>query len=70
MRVKLRQLVFTFLLERNPPHFVLTKLIKILIDIGKLDWPDRYPDFFAACVTYCNKSAIPAFWGVGTSNID
>ena len=45
MRVKLRQLVFTFLLERNPPHFVLTKLIKILIDIGKLDWPERYPDF-------------------------
>ena len=44
-RMHLREVVFTFLLGRNPPHFVLTKLIKILVDIGKLDWPERYPDF-------------------------
>lgn len=36
-RMHLREVVFTFLLGRNPPHFVLTKLIKILVDIGKLD---------------------------------
>ncbi len=47
MRMHLREVVFTFLLERNPPHFVITKLIKILVDIGKLDWPERYPDFLS-----------------------
>ena len=28
------------------PYFIRNKLIKLVVDIGRIDWPHFYPDFF------------------------
>ncbi|XP_077979557.1 exportin-6-like isoform X2 [Glandiceps talaboti] len=32
--------------HKTVPAFVRNKLVKVLVDIGRLDWPHYYPDFF------------------------
>jgi hypothetical protein len=47
-RVRVRGGLINFLMARHSaiPRFVLNKMVKVVVDIGKVDWPERYPDFF------------------------
>jgi hypothetical protein len=47
-RMNLRGVLFRFLMSRHDtiPLYVLNKTVKVIVDVGKLDWPERYPDFF------------------------
>ena len=46
----IKQRVLYYLLDQPPslfPNFVVIKLLKLMVDIGKNDWPLTYPNFFA-----------------------
>ena len=34
------------------PSFILTKLLKVFVDIGRSDWPGKYPDFLTHIETF------------------
>ena len=36
------------------PSFVRNKLVKLVVDIGRLDWPHFYPDFFSSILQVGN----------------
>eukprot|EP00976_Prorocentrum_cordatum_P079249 1183476-Prorocentrum_minimum.AAC.2 len=45
-RAAMRDNLLQYLLQRHAslPQFVSTKVAKVIIDIGKFDWPQRYPE--------------------------
>ncbi|XP_070580061.1 exportin-6-like [Ptychodera flava] len=47
-KLDIRNSLSKLLLSRHKavPPFVRNKLVKVLVDIGRLDWPHHYPDFF------------------------
>lgn len=44
---EIRNTLNTFLLAHHDkvPSFVRNKLVKLVVDIGRLDWPHFYPEF-------------------------
>ncbi len=58
---EIRDTVTRFLLDHSAsaPSFIRNKLIKLLVDIARTDWPHFYPDFFSRLldlVTGFNRS--------------
>lgn len=49
-KVEIRGRLNQFLLahHQSVPSFVRNKLVKLVVDIGRLDWPHFYPDFFSS----------------------
>lgn len=47
-RLEIRSTLYKLLLNHHKdfPNFVRNKLVKLIVDIGRLDWPHFYPDFF------------------------
>jgi hypothetical protein len=55
--VSIRNFLLGFLIEKNAtlPHFVLKKLQKAIVDIGKMEWPEKYPDFLRAVLEFAGR---------------
>nr|CAD7264735.1 unnamed protein product [Timema shepardi] len=47
-RAQLKATLYQLTLENHHtvPHFIRNKLVKLVVDIARLDWPHFYPDFF------------------------
>lgn len=47
--MEIRSTLYKFLLDHHKEFasFIRNKLVKLVVDIGRLDWPHFYPDFFA-----------------------
>ncbi|KAL8597658.1 hypothetical protein ACOMHN_031593 [Nucella lapillus] len=47
-KMEIRNAVNQYLLARHTavPSYIRNKLVKLVVDIGRLDWPHFYPDFF------------------------
>jgi hypothetical protein len=47
--VQLKAMLYQFALEhhQSAPNFIRNKLVKLVVDIARLDWPHFYPDFFS-----------------------
>nr|CAD7589242.1 unnamed protein product [Timema genevievae] len=47
-RAQLKATLYHLTLENHHtvPHFIRNKLVKLVVDIARLDWPHFYPDFF------------------------
>lgn len=45
---ELKNVLYTYLIEKGTaaPHYLRNKHAKLLVDIAKHDWPNRYPHFF------------------------
>lgn len=39
------------------PHFISNKLIKVIVDIGRVDWPMFYPNFFTGLLELASSSS-------------
>lgn len=48
-RAQLKATLYQFALEhhQSAPNFIRNKLVKLVVDIARLDWPHFYPDFFS-----------------------
>jgi hypothetical protein len=48
-RAQLKATLYRFALEHHQsvPNFIRNKLVKLVVDIARLDWPHFYPDFFS-----------------------
>ena len=48
-RAQLKATLYQFALEHHQsvPNFIRNKLVKLVVDIARLDWPHFYPDFFS-----------------------
>lgn len=40
------------------PHYIRNKLAKLIVDIGRNDWPHFYPDFFSNILQVCQQEEI------------
>ena len=47
-KMEIRSAVNQYLLANHTlvPTYIRNKLVKLVVDIGRLDWPHFYPDFF------------------------
>lgn len=47
-KMEIRNSVNQYLLTNHTavPTYIRNKLVKLVVDIGRLDWPHFYPDFF------------------------
>lgn len=54
-KMEVRSLLSKFLLSHHDrvPNFIRNKLVKLVVDIGRLDWPHFYPDFFTSIIHVC-----------------
>ncbi|XP_073971870.1 exportin ellipsoid body open isoform X2 [Rhodnius prolixus] len=57
-RSQLRTLLYQYTLQRHAlvPVFIRNKLLKLVVDIARLDWPHFYPDFFTNILTLMDGS--------------
>ncbi len=48
--MEIRSTLSQYLLSNHEqvPNFIRNKLVKLVVDIGRLDWPHFYPDFFTS----------------------
>lgn len=46
-RALIRSTLYTLSLERGVAPFIRNKVVKLVVDIARHDWPHFYPDFFA-----------------------
>lgn len=51
----LQFILFNFL--QTLPLFITHKLIKVIVDIGRVDWPMFYPEFFTSLLQLASSSA-------------
>lgn len=49
-KLEIRSTLNRFLLEHHNrvPTYIRNKLVKLVVDIGRIDWPHFYPDFFSS----------------------
>ncbi|GAV08230.1 hypothetical protein RvY_17954 [Ramazzottius varieornatus] len=40
------------------PSFILTKLLKVFVDIGRNDWPEKYPDFLSHIESFVKEAEL------------
>jgi len=46
-RAQLKSVLYQMALNHHShPNFLRNKLVKLVVDIARLDWPHFYPDFF------------------------
>lgn len=47
-REEIKNTLYGYLIDKgvSVPHFLRGKYAKILVEIAKIDWPERYPNFF------------------------
>jgi len=45
-----------FHMLQNIPMFICNKLLKVIVDIGRMDWPMFYPDFFDGLLQLASTS--------------
>ncbi|XP_074647944.1 exportin-6-like [Tubulanus polymorphus] len=47
-KTEIRAMLNSYLLSNHDkvPNYIRNKLVKLIVDIGRLDWPHFYPDFF------------------------
>ena len=48
-RAQLKTTLYQYALDhhqQSSPNFIRNKLVKLVVDIARLDWPHFYPDFF------------------------
>ena len=52
---EIRKFLAQYLLShhRNVPAFVKNKLVKVVVDVGRIDWPHFYPNFFNNMLEVC-----------------
>lgn len=43
--------------QKSVPYFIRNKLCKVIVDIGRQDWPMFYHDFFTNTLQVCSSSA-------------
>ncbi|ESO82003.1 hypothetical protein LOTGIDRAFT_135499 [Lottia gigantea] len=57
-KLELRNTVNQYLLEKHTivPSYIRNKLIKLVVDIGRIDWPHFYPDFFPSILQLVQQS--------------
>ncbi|XP_064478682.1 exportin-6-like isoform X2 [Ornithodoros turicata] len=57
-KAEIRNGVQGFLLARHKevPTFVRNKLCKLVVDMGRLDWPHFYPTFYSSILQLCQSS--------------
>ncbi|KAG1658541.1 Exportin-6 [Nymphon striatum] len=57
-KATIRPLLSKFLLSQHKrvPHFIRNKLCKLIVDIGRLDWPHFYPDFLSNTLQLVQQS--------------
>ncbi|CAH1405052.1 unnamed protein product [Nezara viridula] len=57
-RSQLRTLLYQYTLQRHAlvPVFIRNKLLKLVVDIARYDWPHFYPDFFSNILTLMEGS--------------
>ncbi|XP_045213258.2 exportin-6-like [Mercenaria mercenaria] len=55
---EIRMLLNQYLLEHHTkvPSFIRNKLVKLVVDVGKIDWPHFYPDFFSSILQLVQQS--------------
>lgn len=55
---EIRMLLNQYLLENHTkvPSFIRNKLVKLVVDIGRIDWPHFYPDFFSSILQLVQQS--------------
>lgn len=57
---ELTTLLYKHLLARHAefPHFIRNKLLKLIVDIARYDWPHFYPDFFMNICKVTDRSFV------------
>ena len=48
-KAEVRQFLNDYLLSHHKklPTYIRNKLVKVIVDIGRVDWPHFYPNFFS-----------------------
>lgn len=51
-KAEVRQFLNEYLLSHHKklPAYITNKLVKVIVDIGRVDWPHFYPNFFSNIV--------------------
>ena len=59
-KLEVRNVLSFYLMSNHQqvPAFVKNKLVKVLVDIGRQDWPHFYPDFFTNILEVCAEIII------------
>ena len=52
-RALTRSTLYTLSLERDVASFVRNKVVKLVVDIARHDWPHFYPDFYSNILQVC-----------------
>ena len=54
-KLEIRHILSYYLMNnhQNLPVFIKHKLVKVLVDVGRQDWPHFYPDFFSNILEVC-----------------
>ncbi|XP_052781970.1 exportin-6-like isoform X2 [Mya arenaria] len=57
-KCEIRSMLNQYLLQnhRKVPTFIRNKLVKLVVDIGRIDWPHFYPDFFSSILQLIQSS--------------
>ncbi|KAK3089908.1 hypothetical protein FSP39_007563 [Pinctada imbricata] len=57
-KLEIRSTLNRFLLEHHDhvPSYIRNKLVKLVVDIGRIDWPHFYPDFFSSILQLSSQS--------------
>ena len=63
-KTDIRQFLNEYLLSQHKtlPSYIRNKLVKVIVDIGRVDWPHFYPNFFSniieVLIIFCNGASI------------
>ena len=51
-KIEIRSFLNSYLLSHHKtlPGYIRNKLVKVIVDIGRIDWPHFYPNFFSGIV--------------------
>ena len=57
-KLVIRTTLNQFLLDQHTkvPTFIRNKLVKVIVDIGRIDWPHFYPDFLSNVMQVCTNT--------------
>jgi hypothetical protein len=60
-QIEVRQFLFNFILcshgSTSVEAYIQKKAVKVMVDIGRVDWPHQYPDFFHTIVELIQDSS-------------
>ncbi|WAQ95777.1 XPO6-like protein, partial [Mya arenaria] len=59
-KCEIRSMLNQYLLQnhRKVPTFIRNKLVKLVVDIGRIDWPHFYPDFFSSILQSSDTTSL------------